>query len=64
MCLRLDAFFMPKVSSRGAGYAQTIVNSMVWEQFHVLEIWCFFFVSGIVLGVNFVDFGNLWTTFW
>ena len=47
MCLRLNAFFMFKVSSRGAGYAQTIVNSMVLEQFHVLEIWCFF-VSGIV----------------
>ena len=54
---------MPKVSSRGAGYAQTIVNSMVLEHFHVLEIYCFL-VSGIVLGVIFVDFGGPWTTFW
>ena len=63
MCLRLNAFFMPEVSSRGAGYAQTIVNSMVWEQFDVLKISCFF-VSGIVLGVIFVDFWGPWTTFW
>ena len=47
MCLRLDAFFMAKVSSRGAGYAQTSVNSMVLEQFHVLEIWCFFLFLGL-----------------
>ena len=64
MCLRLSAFFMPKVSSRGAGYAQTIVNSKVLEDFHVLETLCFFFVSGTVLGVFFVDFGGPWTTFW
>ena len=63
MCLRLHAFFMPKVSSSGAGYAQTIVNSWFWNTFMV---WKFgvFFVSGIVLGVIFVDFGGLWTTFW
>ena len=65
MCLRLDAFFMPKVSSRGAGYAQTIVNSMVLEQFHVLEIWCVFLFLGLfwasfllILGVLGRHFGS------
>ena len=62
MCLRLDASFMPEVSSRGAGYAQTMVNSMV-NNFMFWKIGVFF-VSGIVSGVIFVDFGGPWTTFW
>ena len=38
---------MPKVSPKGAGYAQTILNSMVLEDFHVLEILCFFWFLGL-----------------
>ena len=56
-------FLCPRCRQGSDGYAQTTVNTMVLEAFHVLEFLCFL-VYGIILGVIFVDFGGPWTTFW
>ena len=58
-------FLYPSCRQRGAGYAQTIVNGMVFKQFNVLEIWCFFVFLGLfcasfllILGVLGRHFGS------
>jgi hypothetical protein len=47
----------------GAGFAQTIVNTMVPAICHVLFFYVIFIVSGVVWGIIFNDLGVPWEHF-